>query len=182
MSGNEQGGRDRTPSEGEPPIDPLDLERLLAALVSHRVEFIVVGGMAVAAHGHVRGTKDIDICPASDEANLRRLAAALAELDAEPHGLEEFEGEFELRPDFEGLSWGGNWVLRTRYGRLDLMQDISGIANGYAGLDPRAEERTMFGMRIRFCGYEDLITMKRAAGRDQDLIDLRNLQAARREI
>lgn len=181
MSGNEQGGGDRTPSEGEPPVDPLDLERLLAVLISHRVEFIVVGGMAVAAHGHVRGTKAIDICPDPDEANLRRLAAALDELGAELHGLDEFEGEFELRPD-EGLSLGGNWVLRTRHGRLDLMQDPSGIENGYADLDRGAEERTMFGMRIRFCGYQDLIAMKRAAGRDQDLIDVRNLQAARREL
>src|SRR5664279_60580 len=105
--------------EGKGPrgnVQPLRPEPLLAVLDSHRVDFIVVGGYAVAAHGFPRATKDIDICPDPSSDNLARLADALSTLDAQPLALDDFlPGEFELRPDLEGLSAGGNWVLATRY-------------------------------------------------------------------
>lgn len=177
MSGREQGGPD---APGEPVI-PLKPDRLLDTLFDHEVGFIVIGGFAVAAHGHPRGTKDIDICPNPEDANLHRLATALEELDAESLAAEELP-EFELTPDFAGLSAGGNWTLKTRYGRLDVMQHLEGFDQGYADLAPHTEERNFLGHRVRFCGYEDLLRMKEAAGRDQDLIDIRNLKAARGEL
>ena len=88
----------------------LEPESLLDVLAAHRVEYLVVGGFAVAAHGHPRATKDIDICPEPSDANLAHLAAALEELGAEPIGLDEFEGEFDVAPDLDGLTLGGNWV------------------------------------------------------------------------
>src|SRR5688572_30665389 len=84
---------------------PLKPEPLVSALVDHDVEFIVVGGFAVMAHGKVRGTKDLDICPKPTDDNLGALAQVLIDLDAEPIGLDEFE-EFELKPDLEGLNGG----------------------------------------------------------------------------
>jgi hypothetical protein len=165
---------------------PLKPERLLRVLVDHGVDFIVVGGYAVAAHGHVRATKDIDICPDPSDANLERLAKALAELAAEPLGLEEFAGgEFDLKPDLEGLRLGGNWTLGTRYGRLDVMQHLKGLGEdggGWKELARRAVVRTFLGHRCRFCSYEDLMAMKRGAGRPQDEIDIRSLKAARGEL
>lgn len=169
------------PDARTPPI-PLKPEPIVAALFEHEVDFLVLGGFAVGVHGHVRGTKDIDICPDPDPENLRRLAAALKELRAEPFGLEEFAGEFELKPDFEGLSLGGNWVLLTRFGRLDVMQHAGGAENGWIDLEPHSVTRRFLGHQVRFCGYEGLIKMKKAAGRDQDLIDVRNLEAARSEL
>lgn len=165
-------------------IRPLRPEPLIAALVEHEVEFIVIGGYAVAAHGFVRATKDIDICPEPGESNLRRLAAALAALKAKPVGLDEFATEFDLEPDLGGLRAGGNWTLMTNRGRLDVMQAFSleDGEGGYGDLAPRAVERTFLGHRVRFCGYEDLVRMKRAAGRPQDGIDLKSLKAARGEL
>lgn len=162
---------------------PLRPEPLVAALVEHRVDFIVVGGYAVAAHGFPRATKDIDICPDSSDENLRRLAAALSDLEATPIGLDEFEGEFGLEPDFEGLKLGGNWTLMTKHGRLDVMQIFSfeGSRDGdgtFGDLAPHAVERTFLGHRVRFCSYDDLLRMKRAAGRAQDKVDIESLKAA----
>jgi hypothetical protein len=162
-------------------LRPLRPEELIAALERHRVEFIVVGGFALAAHGVVRATKDVDICPNPAEDNLERLAGALAELDAEVIGLEELEGEFDLRPTGDGLALGGNWLLLTKHGRLDLMQALEGADGGYDHLARGAVERDFLGHRVRFCGYEDLVAMKAAADRPQDRVDLADLRAARGE-
>jgi hypothetical protein len=161
-------------------------EPLLRALVDHRVAFIVVGGYAVAAHGYVRATKDIDICPDPSDPNLENLAAALVELDAEPIGLDDFSAdEFDLQPDLEGLRWGGNWTLRTKFGRLDVLQHIKGLAEdggGWKELSRHAVTRDFLGHQCLFCSYEDLVAMKRGAGRPQDEIDVKSLKAARGEL
>ena len=163
----------------------LEPEPLLAVLADHEVEYLVVGGFAVAAHGHPRATKDVDICPEPSDRNLRRLAAALEELGAEPLGLDEFEGEFDLEPDFEGLKLGGNWVLNTKHGRLDVMQHLKGLGEdggGWADLRPHAVKRVFLDHECLFCSYEDLLAMKTAAGRDQDKVDVRTLKAQRRDL
>lgn len=163
---------------------PLQLEPLLETLIEHEVAFVVVGGYAVAAHGYVRATKDVDICPDPNPDNLRRLAQALVDLEAEMIGLGEFAGEFDLKPDFEGLQAGGNWTLSTKHGRLDVMQHIEGLGNdggGWQELASHAATRNFLGHQCLFCSYEDLIKMKRAAGRPQDVIDVNSLKAARSE-
>ena len=73
----------------------LEVDPLMDVVDAHEVEYIVVGGFAVAAHGHVRATRDVDICPNPKRSNLRRLAAALEALEATPIDLEEFEGEID---------------------------------------------------------------------------------------
>jgi hypothetical protein len=166
---------------------PLRPEPLLAVLAAHGVEYIVVGGFAVAAHGFARATKDVDICPDPGEENLARLGQALAELEAVPIGLGEFEGEFDLEPDLHGLGLGGNWTLMTKHGRLAVMQTFSfdGAAGGegsHRDLASHAVDRTFLGHRVRFCGYEDLLRMKRAADRAQDRVDVETLKAARGEL
>lgn len=168
-------------------LRPLRPEPLIAALVEHGIDFIVVGGYAVAAHGFPRATKDIDICPDPSEENLDRLASALAVLEASPIGLDEFEGELDPEPDLNGLKMGGNWTLLTKYGRLDVMQTFSfeGGEDGegvYGDLASRTVERDFLGHRVKFCSYEDLLRMKQAAGRAQDKVDIESLKAARGEL
>jgi hypothetical protein len=165
---------------------PLDPEPLLSALVGLQVDLIVIGGYAVAAHGHVRATKDVDICPDPAEDNLRRLAVALVELEARPIGSEDFNlGELDLLPDLEGLGAGGNWTLMTKHGRLDVMQHLAGLGDdggGWAELAKHAIIRRFLGHECLFCSYEDLIRMKQGAGRPQDQIDVASLKAARGEV
>jgi hypothetical protein len=164
---------------------PLKPQSLLAVLAAHEVAFIVIGGYAVAAHGHVRATKDIDICPDPDEANLQNLANALDELEAQLIGLDEFSGEFDLGPDLDGLKLGGNWTLSTKHGRLDVLQHIAGLGEeggGWKELSRHAVTRNFLGYQSLFCSYEDLIAMKQGAGRPQDEIDIKSLKAARGEL
>lgn len=159
----------------------LDIGGILAELNREGVEFLLIGGVAVGFHGYVRATKDIDIVPATDTANLRRLAQALRKLDATIEGAEEFENEELPDPlDPDGLALGGNWVLRTRLGRLDIMQWIGEEAL-WAKLAPAAVDADVDGLPIRVVGYEDLVALKAMAGRPEDLTDLRRLRQARGE-
>jgi hypothetical protein len=168
-------------------VRPLRPEPLIATLLEHEVDFIVVGGYAVAAHGFPRATKDIDICPDPSDENLERLANALAELQATPIGLDELRGELDLEPNRDGLKMGGNWALLTQHGRLDVMQTFSfeGGAEGdgeYRDLAPHAVARDFLGHQVKFCSYEDLLRMKRAAGRAQDKVDVESLRVARGDL
>jgi hypothetical protein len=166
----------------EPSAPPLQAEALLRALADHGVDFVIIGGFALAAHGVIRATKDIDIVPDPRPDNLRRLAAALRALRAEVMLADDFDpGELGIAPDEEGLGLGGNWVLRTRLGRLDVMQDVAGT-RGYDALRSAAVERDVPGAgAFLFSGLDDLIAMKVAAGRPQDEIDITTLQRARGE-
>jgi hypothetical protein len=148
--------------------------QLLGVLHRHGVEFVVIGGYALAPHGYVRATKDIDIVPSPDGDNLARLAEALHALDAHVDIGDLDPAELGLDLDTAGLAAGGNWVLRTRFGRLDVMQDIPGLRS-YRELRDGAIEVA----GTLYAGFDELIRMKAASGRDEDLRDIAALHAAR---
>jgi hypothetical protein len=160
----------------------LDPERLLSVLQEHEVEFVIVGGFSLAAHGVVRGTKDINIAPEPGEANLERLSAALSALGATVDLGDIDSRELGIELDRNAFAHGGNFCLATSHGRLDVMQDIAGV-RGYDELSAGAVEISMPEVPgpLRFAGYEALIAMKSAAGRDQDLLDIAALRGARGE-
>ena len=166
------------------PPQQLDADTILRTLLAHDVEFVVIGGLAVGAHGYPRGTKDVDLVPAPAPENLRRLHAALSDLGAEPLEIGDFrlaEMPVPFTPD--GLDDGGNWALGTSAGRVDVLQWIPGVDGGYARLRTNAIEDEVPGVgRIAFAGYDDLVAMKRAAGRPQDEADLHELVQVRRDL
>lgn len=157
-----------------------DGRALLEALVREEVSFILIGGFAVIAHGYARATKDIDLVPEPTESNFDRLLTVLADLDYSILGTEEFEPDEIVHPDLEALCAGGSWVLNTRFGRLDILQFLEPDLR-YEHLAEGAFWEEVFGHRIRFCSYENLILMKKAAGRAQDLADIEQLRAIRNE-
>jgi predicted nucleotidyltransferase len=159
----------------------LDIQEILRELVEARVEFLLIGGVAVGYHGYVRATKDVDVVPAPDRKNLERLAGVLRHLNAQVEGSEDFDkGELPDPLDPAALELGGNWVLSTRLGRLDVMQWI-GDAELWRDLAPAAIEERIDGLPIKIVGYEDLVKLKELAGRPRDLMDLESLREVRGE-
>jgi hypothetical protein len=161
-------------------VSPLDASGLLAALSKAGIDFVVIGGFAVSAHGYPRATKDLDIVPAPDAENLERLAAVLKKLNATLIGMEELSAEEIVQPDAGGLAMGGNFVLATSSGRLDVMQLVAPDLD-FGELAAASVEDEVFGHQVRFCSYEHLVAMKEAAGRPEDLLDLERLRQARGE-
>lgn len=159
--------------------DALDPVPLLKHLQEHGVEHIAIGGLAVSAHGHVRTSKDLDVIPNPVHENLERLTTALADINAVDEEASDFDpGEIPMSAlRVEDLSQGGNFCLATDLGRLDIFQWVSGIEADdlYAELDREALPGNVEGIPVRVCGLEDLRAMKRAAGRPQDLEDLKRL-------
>jgi hypothetical protein len=141
--------------------------KLLGTLVSHGVDFVLIGGMAGAARGSAFITLDVDVAYDRSEANLERLAEALRALEATlrgaPPGL-----PFVL--DAKTLAAGANFTFDTRFGPLDILSDPAG-APGYAKLREEAgEELLVEGISIRVASLDHLIAMKEAAARPRDLL------------
>jgi hypothetical protein len=161
--------------------DALNPEPLLRALHEAGVLHIIIGGFAVNAHGVIRPSKDLDIVPAPDPANLQRLALLLSDLDARHVGLGDLDAdEFPFDPTRpEDLRAGANFRLETRLGDLDVMQWVAGIDAdpAYGALATESIEGELDGIPLRVCGLNHLIAMKRAAGRPRDLDDLQRLGA-----
>lgn len=150
-----------------------DPRGLIECLEQNRVEYIVIGGIAVGAHGYERATKDLDIVPDPDRANLGRLATALEELNAAIDGVDA--DELGIALDTAGLSMGGNFVLSTSKGRLDIMQ-FQGDRDLYELLTPTAIGVNLGYARILICSLKDLLDLKQDAGRPQDLVDIEKLK------
>lgn len=151
---------------------------LIGALVRAEVDFVVIGGVAVVIQASPRFTRDLDISYATDTANLERLGALLVSLDARHRGVED---DVPFTPDARTLRHTQLLTLTTRDGDLDLLVDPPG-SPGYAALRRRADVVDLDGDSVPIASLEDLIEMKRAAGRPQDEIDIESLEAARTRL
>jgi Nucleotidyl transferase AbiEii toxin, Type IV TA system len=147
---------------------------LIGALALAGVDFVVIGGVAVVVQASPRFTRDLDISYATDTANLERLGALLVALEARLRGV----GDAPFMPDARTLRHTQMLTLTTRSGDLDLLVDPPG-SRGYAALRRHADIVDLDGVSVRIASLEDLIEMKRAAGRPQDQIDVESLEAAR---
>jgi predicted nucleotidyltransferase len=162
-------------------LPDLDIRGILGELARQGVDFLVIGGVAVGYHGHIRATKDVDVVPAPDAANLERLAQVLKRLDAEVEGAQEFDSDELPDPlDPAALALGGNWVLMTRLGRLDVMQWL-GDDPLWEKLSPAAIQDQIGDIPVKFVSYEDLVSLKELAARPEDLTDLERMRDARRD-
>jgi hypothetical protein len=146
---------------------PLDAERILRVLAEHGVEYVLIGGLAVQTHGHVRTTNDADLIPAPEPANLRRLASALNALDAEVLN----PGEEGTVVDAKMLPRATIWQFASRDGGIDVMHEVPG-GRPYAELSERALHVRLGDIDVPVVDLDDLIHMKLARGRPLDLADV----------
>jgi len=140
-----------------------DFEDFLRLLEVHRVDYMIVGGYAVAYHGFPRFTKDIDVFFSDEADNLARLQAALVDF-----GFQAASVPLETlgRPDAV-LAIGVEPV------RIDLLNRIAGVR--YADARPKTVRGRYGGVEVTFIGKEDLLRNKRASGRPRDLGDIDEL-------
>ena len=158
---------------GAPELQLLDLLRTLA---EGGVDFVVLGGVAVAVQGYGRATQDLDIAYATNPENLDALGRVLVDLDARLRGVADV---VPFVPDGRTLRRGQLLTLDTRLGSLDLLVDPPGAAP-YTELRDRADVIALGGFDVRVVALDDLLAMKRAGGRPQDLADIAALEEARR--
>jgi hypothetical protein len=151
---------------------------LLTALVNHDVDFLILGGLAVIAHGYVRTTLDLDILPSPARANMALLAAALAELDVVAIDAKGERLPLDLSHP-ESLAVG-NYFLDTNKGAIDLVNGPRPDIKRYGRLQRNALAVTLAGHEVQVISKDDLIAMKREAGRPKDLRDIAALTEAER--
>jgi predicted nucleotidyltransferase len=154
----------------------LDVERLLERLTTRGVDFVIVGGIAAVLLGSARITRDLDVCYATDEGNLEALGEVLLELDARLRGVDEV---VPFVPDWRTLRRVELLTLNTDAGPLDLISRPPG-APGYEALRRNARRFDVGGFSVLVASIDDMLAMKRSAGRPQDLADIEELEAIRR--
>ena len=159
----------------DPVFQPVSI---LHALVDRGVRFVLIGGLAGAIRGSPVITGDVDICHARDRENLGRLAGILRDLGARLRGA-PLEVPFQL--DIAGLEAGDHFTLATNLGSLDCIGTPAGT-DGFADVNASATDESLDGIVVRVASLDDLIRMKRAAGRRQDLIAVEWLEALRDEL
>jgi hypothetical protein len=150
-------------------------QEIFAALHRHGVDYVTIGGIAANAHGSRRLTLDVDIIPAPEESNYERLAAALDELGAPDSAVDSSFRDLDPRDSFD-LARADILRLPTVAGDLDVLNGAIG-APPYGDLRRRAIEVEVRGTPVRIASLDDIIAMKRAAGRPRDLRDIADLTA-----
>jgi hypothetical protein len=152
------------------------LADILVTLANHRVDFVVVGGMAAVLRGAPVTTRDIDIVYDRSAENVRRLLAALTTLDAlfrdDPR---------RLCPNESHLWSPGHKLLETRHGPLDVLGTIEEHTT-YADLLPHASVLEVAGVNVLVLSVERLIEVKRRLLRPKDQLMLLELEALLEEL
>jgi hypothetical protein len=142
----------------------VDLAQIIPPLVSAKVDFILIGGMAAILHGSARVTFDVDLVYSRTDENIQRLADALAPhepyLRGAPTGL-------PFAWDAKTIRSGLNFTLTTALGDVDLFGEVAGDDN-YQGLLPHSFEVEAFGVQFKCIDLPTLIRIKEAAGRSKD--------------
>lgn len=162
-------------TRGLPAFDPL---RLFRELNGAGIRYVVIGGFAANLLGSPTLTRDLDICPSRDRANLDALASVLRTLHARLRGVGE---DVPFRLGGRTLWAGDSFTFVTDAGDLDVLGTPAGT-DGYDDLARTATDTDIDGLVVKVAAIDDLIRMKRAAGRPKDLIEVEVLGALRDEV
>ena len=166
--------------------------RMLVILAEHQVDFVVIGGVAAIAHGSQYVTRDVDVLFLPSPENCERLSHALRALHAEYYAPPsnnlgrrrawQIEAEQAVRRiDAAGLQLWNSYHFTTALGDLDCMVTVPG-AMPYETVRQRATTMQIHDATVCIVDLDDLIAMKRAAGRPKDLLTVDELLELRRLI
>jgi hypothetical protein len=148
-----------------PDLGPsLELPALLEVLDRHAVDYLVIGGVAGIIHGSSYPTYDFDVLYARDDKNLERMAAALSELKVT---LRNAPADLPFQIDARSLAAGSNFTFESKLGPFDILGHADGM-RGYDAMRADSTSEDLWGVLVRTVSVDDLIRMKRAAGRPKD--------------
>lgn len=147
----------------------------LKALRDAGVEFVVIGGAALVAHGSAQATQDLDICYERTRENIRRLVSALAPFHPRLRGA---PSDLPFLFDEGTIERGLNFTLTTDLGDLDLFGDVAGLGP-YSAVRAGSETMQVYGENCQILSLDGLIKAKRAAGRPRDQSAVAELEALR---
>lgn len=142
-------------------------ERVVAALNEAGARYVIVGGLAVGAHGVVRATRDIDVVPDHDRQNMARLARALTQLGGEHPVQGDLTGDALARPV--------SMKVHTRAGEVHVLNRIAGTPPFDDLHDDALAIEIAAGVVAPVCSLDHLRQMKRASDRPRDAVDLAEL-------
>lgn len=148
------------------------IEPPLKSLIEHKVEFVIVGGVAIIAHGVPYATFDLDFCYARTLENLKKIVAALERFKPRLRG---FPADLPFVWDERTLQNGTNFTLETEIGDIDLLGEVAGVGSYIEVLNNSATLK-LFGDDVRVLSLDGLIKAKKAAGRPKDLFVLPQLE------
>lgn len=146
---------------------------MLRGLRDADIRFVVVGGIAAAAHGSRRLTDDLDVCYDTSPSNLEKLASLLKDWNAYPRGIElglpffMDDRQFRVTPLM---------TLTTSEGFIDVLDVVKGVG-AYEKCHARSKSVDAYGIRFRVLDLDALIEAKSATGRKKDLDQLPELEA-----
>jgi hypothetical protein len=143
-----------------------DFRDILSAFIESKVEFLVVGGYAMAAHRLPRATKDLDLWVRPSPENAKRVLSALDAFGAPRHGLTSADLEVE----------GTIYQVGVPPNRVDVITVIEGVSFDEAWNARTAVE--IDGLRLPVIGKTQLIANKRTVRRPQDLVDADLLESS----
>jgi len=146
---------------------PSDFAELLAAFADADVRYLIIGGYAVGYHDRPRTTKDLELLLDPAPENLQRTCDALKHFGAPASVIADLVAAKD-----DEIVWMGIPPLR-----VDFLRQAAGVSFRDAWARRVIDEWN--GVRVSIIAFDDLVEAKRAAGREQDLIDARNLERAR---
>lgn len=154
-----------------------DLTGLIVRLAEHKVEFVLVGGLAAVTHGSSMTTQDIDICCDFSTTNLMRIQTALEKLHP-IHRMTTNRVPLELTKDNCGAL--NNLYIDTDWGPLDCLSEVLGLGN-FEEVVRLSENIELDGLPCRILCIDALITAKKAMGRPKDIETIKQLEVIQKE-
>lgn len=150
-----------------------EVRNQLELLAQHRIQCVIIGGVAAVYHGTSDVTHDLDVCYARSPENLEALVTALNSVNAFLRGAPR---DIPFILDAETLRKGLNFTFDTDIGSLDLLGEIRGVGR-FEDVIQDSEPAEMFGHEFQVLSFSKLMESKRVAGREKDLRTLAELKA-----
>ena len=151
------------------------LETAIQSLAANKVDFVIIGGVAIRIHSSAYVTLDLDFCYARTKENHIRIVSALTQFNPRPRNFPE---DLPYFFDERSLQNATNFTFETTIGDIDLLGEVAGVGD-YSKVLKESEVFELYGYDVRVLSINALIKAKTAAGRTKDLLVLPELEALR---